>query len=86
LEDFVDNGCARTGFRAAEGKMEVVEEPMEEIDRVGLFEEGETFGGSEGDFLEELVGRDVGFEGTGIVDLPDEDGESLGYSKLVLNA
>ena len=55
----MDDGGGGTGFGAAEGKVQVVEEPVEEVDGVGLGEEGEAFGGAEGDFLEELVRGDV---------------------------
>lgn len=77
LKDLLDNGCARLRFGATEREMQVVEEPGEEVDRVGLIGEREAFRGAEGDFLKQLVRGDVRFEGMGIPDLADEDGESL---------
>lgn len=68
----MDDGGAWAGLGTAEGEVKVVEEPVEEVDGVGLGEEGEALGGAEGDFLEELVGGDVGFEGVRVPDLADE--------------
>ena len=57
--------------------MHVVEEPGKEVDGVGLVEEVEAFGGLAGCLLEELVRGDVGFEGAGVPDFADKDGEAL---------
>lgn len=57
--------------------MQVIKEPGEEVNGVGLVGEREAFRGAKGDFLEQFVGGDVRFEGMGIPDLANEDGESL---------
>lgn len=57
--------------------MEVVEEPGEEVNGIGLVSEREAFRGAEGDFLEQLVGGDVGFKGMGIPEFAGENRESL---------
>lgn len=77
LECALDHGAARFGFTAAQSEVEVVQEPGEELDGVGLCGESEALVGAEGDFLEELMRRDVGFEGARVPDLAEEDAASL---------
>lgn len=76
LENVVDDARARFGSGAPEREVHVVEEPGEEVDGVGLVEEVEFLVGLAGDLLDELVGGDVGFEGAGVPDFADEDGEA----------
>ena len=77
LEDAVDDAGAWFFEGAAEGGVQVVEEPGEEVDGVGLRRQGEALVASLRDFLEELVWGDVSAEGTGVPDLADEHAEAL---------
>ena len=52
-----------------------MQEPRQKIDRVALRGQSEAFAGEEGNGVEELVRRDVGFEGAGIVEFAREEGE-----------
>lgn len=52
----LDYAAVGLGLAAADGEVEVVEEPAEEVNRVGLCCEGELFVGAEGYLLEEFMG------------------------------
>lgn len=57
--------------------MKIINEPGEKVYWVRLGSEGEPFGRTERNFLEKLVGGNVGFESAGIPDFSNQDGESL---------
>src|SRR5690606_26371250 len=61
----------------AESEMQGIEEPLEEVERIGLLGQREALVGTTGDFLKKFVGRDMRFEGAGVPDLADEDGKTL---------
>lgn len=77
MEYPLDDARSGFGFAASQSKVEIIQEPAEEFDGIGLVEEVEAFVGLAGDLLEKLVGGDVGFEGACIPYLPDKDGEPL---------
>lgn len=57
--------------------MKIIYEPGEKVHWVRLDGEGELLGRAERNFLEELMGGNMGFESAGIPDLSNQDGESL---------
>jgi len=58
--------------------VKIIYEPGEKVHWVRLGGEGEPFGRAEGNFLEKLVGGNMGFESAGIPDFSNQDGEPLG--------
>ncbi|KUI52661.1 hypothetical protein VP1G_10498 [Cytospora mali] len=82
LEHPLHHAAARLGLAAAEPEVEVVEEPAEELDGVGLRRQREPLVGPQRDLLQQLVRRHVALEGARVPDLPEQDARSLDQLRL----
>ncbi|KUI71225.1 hypothetical protein VM1G_11746 [Cytospora mali] len=82
LEHPLHHAAARLGLAAAEPEVEVVEEPAEELDGVGLRRQREPLVGPQRDLLQQLVRRHVALEGARVPDLPEQDARPLDQLRL----